>query len=114
MPVILVFGVSEDKDVEGIFQELLPRVRSVIATQSVHPRAMEASQLVELAHRCGQSAKAIVPIEDAMKTALHEAGGDTVILIAGSVFVAAAAREIIPDLVKNDDRKQNFGALEKL
>ncbi|MDZ4158252.1 MAG: folylpolyglutamate synthase/dihydrofolate synthase family protein, partial [Anaerolineaceae bacterium] len=33
-PVILIFGASEDKDVAGMFSELLPRVRMVIATES--------------------------------------------------------------------------------
>ncbi len=37
-PVILVFGASEDKDIHGMFAELIPRVRQVIATQSEHPR----------------------------------------------------------------------------
>jgi dihydrofolate synthase/folylpolyglutamate synthase len=40
-PVVLVFGASEDKDVEGMFSELMPRVRQVIATKSIHPRSMD-------------------------------------------------------------------------
>jgi dihydrofolate synthase/folylpolyglutamate synthase len=101
LPIVMVFGASEDKDVEGIFQELLPRVNRVIATQSIHPRAMDATILVELAHHCGRSAEAIIPIEDALLTAIKEAGQDTVILITGSVFVAAAAREILSGMHKN-------------
>ncbi len=65
LPIVMVFGASEDKDIEGMFQELLPRVRQVITTQSVHPRAYDANELVEMAHRSGRSAKAILPIEDA-------------------------------------------------
>lgn len=37
---ILILGASEDKDIEGILRELLPKVKTVIATQSFHPRAM--------------------------------------------------------------------------
>lgn len=95
LPVLLVFGASADKDIEGMFQELLPRVRRVITTQSIHPRAIEAEKLVELAHRCGRSAEAITPIEDALEVALDEAGQEAVILITGSIFVAAAAQEIL-------------------
>lgn len=98
LPVLLVFGASEDKDIEGMFQELLPRVRRVITTQSIHPRAIDANLLVELAHRSGRSAEAIVPIEDAFKKALDEAGEDCIILITGSIFVAAAARDILAGL----------------
>jgi len=96
LPILLVFGASEDKDIEGMFQELLQRVERVITTQSIHPRAIDADKLVEVVHRCGRSAQAITPIEDAFKQALEEAGQDAVILITGSVFVAAAAREVIP------------------
>ncbi len=98
LPILLVFGASEDKDIEGMFQELLPRVQRVITTQSIHPRAIDADKLVEFVHRCGSSAQAITPIEDAFKQALEEAGQDAVILITGSVFVAAAAREVFPGL----------------
>ena len=97
-PIILVFGASEDKDIDGMYQELLPRVKRVITTQSVHPRAYDAQELVGLAHRCGRSAEAILPIEDALKKAINEAGSDTVILVTGSVFVAAAARELWPQM----------------
>jgi dihydrofolate synthase/folylpolyglutamate synthase len=105
LPIVMVFGVSEDKDVKGIFQELLPRVKRVIATQSIHPRAMDARNLVGLAHRFGRSADAILPIEDALQTAIKEAGQDSVILITGSVFVAAAARQILADLNKKNVNK---------
>ncbi|MDY6868587.1 MAG: Mur ligase family protein, partial [Chloroflexota bacterium] len=102
LPVLLVFGASEDKDIEGMFQELLPRVRRVITTQSIHPRAIDAERLVEFAHRCGRSAQAIIPIEDALSTALHEAGEESVVLVAGSIFVAAAARKLLPELSQKE------------
>ncbi len=92
-PVILIFGASEDKDIQGMFQELIPRVRRVIATQSVHPRAMEAEQLVALAHQFGCPALAVVPVEEALATALKMAEGEeAVVVVAGSLFVAAAVR----------------------
>jgi len=97
-PIVLVFGASEDKDIEGMYQELLPRMKRVITTQSIHPRAIEAEELVTLAHRSGRSATAVTPIEDAIKQALEEAGGESVVLITGSVFVAAAARELYPQI----------------
>jgi len=95
LPVVMVLGVSEDKDVDGICQELLPRVRRVITTQSIHPRAMDAQTLVDLVHRAGRSALAVTPIESAVAKAIEEAAQEAVVLITGSVFVAAAAREIL-------------------
>ncbi len=101
LPVIMVFGASEDKDIEGMYQELLPRVRRVITTQSIHPRAIEAEKLEELAHRFGRSALAVTPVEDALDLALQEAGQEAVILVTGSIFVVAAVKEIFSEKQKS-------------
>ena len=100
-PVILVFGASEDKDIIGMFAELLPRVTKVVATQSEHPRAMAADKLVELAHQFGCSAQAIIPVECALAKALELAGQEYAVVVAGSLFVAAAAREAWPRLARS-------------
>jgi dihydrofolate synthase/folylpolyglutamate synthase len=92
-PVILLFGTSEDKDVKGMLGELLPRSRRVIATQSLHPRAMEADKLVESAHQFGCPAQAVIPVEAALALSLELAGNEAAIVVAGSLFVAAAVRE---------------------
>jgi len=102
LPIVMVFGASEDKDIEGMYQELLPKVNRVIATQSTHPRAMEADTLLDLAHRFGCSAEVILPIEKAITRAIDEAGQESVVLVTGSVFVAAAAREVLSRL-KNEE-----------
>ena len=93
-PVILVFGASEDKDVDGMFAELMPRVRQVVATRSFHPRAMEPRILVDLAHRYGRAAQVVETVEEAIETAIQLAEGEAMILVAGSLFVAAAARQV--------------------
>lgn len=90
-PVILVFGASEDKDITGMFDELVPRVERIIATQSIHPRAIEPGTLVQMAHQRGCPAKMVMPVEQALQTALEMAGNDRIVLVAGSLFIAAAA-----------------------
>jgi len=92
--VVLLFGASDDKDVEGMFIELMPRVCQVIASESLHPRAMEAEKIVNLAHQFGRPAVVVKPIENALKYALQQAGPDTAVIVAGSMFVAAAVREL--------------------
>ena len=94
VPVILVFGASEDKDIEGMFSELLPRVSRVITTQSVHPRAMSAEDLAGLARKFDRPVQVAIPVEEALSQALKLAGQESAVLIAGSLFVMAAAREI--------------------
>ena len=70
-PVTLLFGASADKDIPGMFAELLPRVSRVFATQSVHPRAAPAEDLAALAHRFGCPAAPSSPCEDALAAALE-------------------------------------------
>jgi folylpolyglutamate synthase/dihydropteroate synthase len=57
--------------------------------------------LANLAHQFGRSAQAILPIEDALAAALEDAGQESVILVTGSIFVAAAAREIYGKMLQN-------------
>lgn len=92
-PVIMVFGASEDKDIEGMFAELMPRMRQVIATRSFHPRAIDPEKLVALAHHFGRPARVVEKVEDALAEGLREAEDDAVVLVTGSIFVAAAARD---------------------
>ena len=96
--ILLVFGVSEDKDIFGIFNQLMPCTKMVIATQSSHPRACPANKLVELAHRFGRKAHVTYDIPEALEYAIKQAGPDDAIIVAGSIFVAAAAREAWPAL----------------
>ncbi len=100
VPVILVFGASEDKDIHGMFTELLPRIDRLVATQSSHPRAMSANKLVELAHTFGTPALETKDLPDALYEAIHLACHGEAIVVAGSLFVAAAARECWPQFSK--------------
>lgn len=92
-PVIILFGASEDKDIRGMFQELLPGVRKLIATQSVHPRALDAHLLAEMASEFGVKSQVVLPLEAALETALQEADSEAAVLACGSIFIAAAVRE---------------------
>lgn len=94
LPIVLVFGASEDKDIEGMFQELLPRVRRVITTQSSHPRSIEADKLAVMARKFGCSTQAVLPVENALATAIDEAEQESIVLVTGSIFIVAAVREI--------------------
>jgi dihydrofolate synthase / folylpolyglutamate synthase len=92
-PIVLVIGASEDKDLIGMFAELAPNARQVIATQAVHPRATDPQLLVDLAHQFGRPALAVPGVAEALEVALSQAGNDALILVAGSIFLAAAARD---------------------
>jgi len=86
--VTMIFGASADKDLPGMFEELLPRVSRLIVTQAAHPRAAEPADLALLAHRHGARVEIVVPVEEALRHALRTQRPEEVILAAGSLFVA--------------------------
>lgn len=93
--ITLVFGVSVDKEIEKILTELLPMVEEVIFTKSGHPRAADPAMLVELAKHYPIPSEAVPDLSSAMRTAYLKAGSEGAIIITGSLFTAARAREVI-------------------
>lgn len=91
--VILVFGASEDKDVAGMFKELLPHANSLILTQSIHPRSFPAEQLARLAEPYQIPARVVLPLETAVEAGMQELKPGKVMIVCGSIFVAAGARQ---------------------
>jgi dihydrofolate synthase/folylpolyglutamate synthase len=87
-PVTLIFGASGDKDIQGMFAELLPRIRKLIVTQADHPRAEGTAELAKLAREYGLRVEEIPVVSDALQHAIQNAKIEEVILVAGSIFVA--------------------------
>jgi folylpolyglutamate synthase/dihydropteroate synthase len=50
---------------------------------------------VDMAHQFGCLAHPIVPIEKAIQAAIDMAGKESAIVVAGSLFIAAAVREVL-------------------
>jgi len=100
--IILLFGASSDKDVPGMFAELLSpgRVSRVIMTQAIHPRAQDAEELAELARQMqteslfGKAIRVeVVPsVAQALERALQWSSPEDVIIACGSLFVVAEVR----------------------
>jgi dihydrofolate synthase/folylpolyglutamate synthase len=93
LPVVMVFGASEDKDIAGMFAELNPLVQEVVATKSFHPRAIAAERIREIASQFGKPVKIVEDIPEAVEEALRLAGETRLVLVTGSIFVVAATRE---------------------
>ncbi len=89
--VTMVFGASVDKDLTGMFDELLPRVARLIATQAEHPRAAEVADLAALAHGHGTRVETVVPVRQAIGRGLQIQRPDEVLLVTGSLFVVGEA-----------------------
>jgi dihydrofolate synthase/folylpolyglutamate synthase len=90
--MILVFGISEDKQLSGMYQAILPRTSYLICTQADHPRAMDPSKLAEEAGNFSGIKEVIPVVGDALCRAVQLADENTLVLVTGSIFVAASAR----------------------
>lgn len=97
--VTLLFGASEDKDIAGMFAELLPHVQQVIFTRSFHPRAADPSWLAKLAEPYDLPVLVAESVEQGLTEALRLAG-DGLVLGTGSIFIAAEVRHCWYNLTK--------------
>ncbi|MDO8578414.1 MAG: Mur ligase family protein, partial [Dehalococcoidales bacterium] len=99
---ILIIGVSADKDLSGIVSELAPVFDKVIATHSIHPRAMPEPELVAALQRYGIDAMATRDVPAALALARRLAGPGDLICVTGSLFVVAEAIEHVRQQVANE------------
>ena len=91
--VNLIFGASSDKDVAGMFTELLAddTVARAILVQAVHPRALEPEELADLAQAAKPdlAVEVVPPVARALERALYFSTPEDVIVACGSLFVVA-------------------------
>jgi dihydrofolate synthase/folylpolyglutamate synthase len=106
LSVVLVFGASEHKDIGGMLEELLPSVGTVLTTKSTHPRAADPEELLEIAAGMGAQVLSTSSVEEAMGEAEMLADGEAIILVSGSIFVAAAARSVW--LARSSEKTMSF------
>jgi len=92
LPLILIFGISEDKELGGMYEEILPRTSHLICTSADHPRAMDPTDLCQFAEKFNCSKETIPDVGEALKRGLELAGGNKIVVVSGSIFVAATAR----------------------
>jgi len=90
--VVLIFGVSRDKDVENMLQVLSPAARHLILVQSSHPRAASMETLLPAVTELGRQAFVAENAEQALDMALDLSVPGGLICASGSLFVAADVR----------------------
>lgn len=90
---VLLFGSSNDKDIRGMLQALLPASDYVIVTRSYHPRATTPYELADLCAELGRGAEIAVNPARALEQAGPHLGPNSGILATGSIFLVADVRE---------------------
>jgi dihydrofolate synthase/folylpolyglutamate synthase len=92
-PMILITGMSADKDIQGMVSAWLPRTVHIITTQSGHPRAIPPGELAEAIRSFTDVSVTAEPdATAALKAALEMVSKDQLIIATGSVFEVASVR----------------------
>jgi dihydrofolate synthase / folylpolyglutamate synthase len=94
---VLVLAVSRDKDAVGIAAALAPIVDEIVVTATRHERALDPVALAEAVRAAAPSASVRRAPDTAAALALARdlAGPDGSVIVAGSLFLAGEAREIL-------------------
>ncbi|TAK11470.1 MAG: bifunctional folylpolyglutamate synthase/dihydrofolate synthase [Anaerolineae bacterium] len=85
-PLALLFGASSDKDIAGMFAELLPETTWLLPVQSAHPRATPPAELLKLAEGFDVKTETPASIPAAIDRALELAANGGVALATGSLY----------------------------
>ena len=93
--VILIFGASEDKEVNLMLKIIAPYVDYFIFTKSNHPRALKISKLEKIAKYLNLYNYSKCEIEKLVPLILRKSNENNVFIATGSIFVAGAIKELI-------------------
>ena len=90
-----VAGIKGDKSPDDILGPILPRVRAVYAAPPPVEKAVSPETLAQAAREAGVPASVHPDAESALRAALSARGAREIVLVAGSLFLVAAAREAL-------------------
>lgn len=114
---VIVFGASNDKDIDGMFRELLGITDTLILTEAASPRAVSVDELYSTAFKTGYGGEIYKrpSIREALESAQRMAVGGGMVCITGSLFVVGEARTLLglsPDRAAYLDTPANLSQLQ--
>lgn len=98
--LVLVIGVMQDKDIDGILAELVPFASTVIVTA---PETKRAEAVEALALRIAPYKKEVVLRKDvrgALKEAVSRAAKTDMVLVTGSIFTVGEAKRAVKGVMR--------------
>jgi dihydrofolate synthase / folylpolyglutamate synthase len=94
--LIVVIGLSADKDIAGILREIACATDDLILTRTGNPREANPEQMAVTAKRFYHKKPMVIEeIDEALKEAERIAKQDDLICITGSFFLAGKVKEIL-------------------
>jgi dihydrofolate synthase/folylpolyglutamate synthase len=97
--LILVLGISANKNLEAIVEELAPMAALTVATRALVPRAAPAQRVGGLAAKWSDR---VIVEEDpgqALAQAIAEAQPEDLLLVTGSLYLIGDAKRLLPELL---------------
>lgn len=92
--VVLVLGMLGDKERSKVVAELAPAAASVVVTRPNSPRAGDWQLLAEEARKYVSRVETIESISEAVRTGTAMAGPEDLVVVTGSFYMVAEAREM--------------------
>ena len=97
--IILVFGVSQDKDINGICKVLIPISDEIILTHTDNPRAADVDVIEQafISQLSGRSRpiNKTRSVKAALDLAKAKAGLEDLVLVTGSLFLVGEVRKLV-------------------
>ena len=90
-PRVLIIGLSDDKDYQGVLHRLVPFFDYVITTRADNPRAMSPEKLFLAVYEMGYDCEMKNSVKEAVERAAYLCGNCGFICVTGSLFVAGEA-----------------------
>ena len=103
--ITIILGTSKDKDITDMVKILLDNDKGrakYIATHSRHPKHTPTDVIKDTFKHFGITIPAVNSIKKSIKIAKNSSGPNDLILITGSLFIAAEAREKILGISKEN------------
>lgn len=88
-------GVKDDKSYRDILDAILPLTSRLYAVSPAEITAIEPEKLVDVAREANVPAQAFATVEEGFQAARAACNPDEMILIAGSLFLVGAIRELL-------------------
>jgi dihydrofolate synthase/folylpolyglutamate synthase len=103
--ILVILGISRDKDIPGICRELAVAGREFILARASNPRAADPRKL-RLILKANRPEAAIIlssSVKEALKLGIAKADKDSLILVTGSLFLVGQARGLLTPHLKTKE-----------
>ena len=97
--LILVLGISANKNLAGIIEELTPLAAITVATRAMVPRAAPPRHVADLAAKWGAHTIVEEDTQKALVQAINATQPGDLLLVTGSLYLVGDAKRLLPGLL---------------